>query len=58
MHHTPPLPVETILHLDNMFINTNKKEIIKKKKKSRATRPIIEMQDTFAASQINKGEDQ
>ena len=30
MHHTPHLPVEAILHLDNMFINTNKKEIIKK----------------------------
>jgi hypothetical protein len=29
MHHTPPLPVEAILHLDN--INTNKKEIIIKK---------------------------
>jgi hypothetical protein len=28
MHHTPPLPVEAIIHLDNMFINTNKKEII------------------------------
>ena len=31
MHHPSPLPVEAILHLDNMFINTNKKEIIIKK---------------------------